>query len=52
MLLKKSEKITSEGIKRLNQNRNEAELWMCLMIKVKSDSVKKNIAQERGMLVP
>ena len=31
-------------------SRNNAQLWMCLMVKVKSDAVKNNIAQEPGML--
>ena len=26
--------------------------WMCLMVKVKSDALKDNIAQETGMLSP
>ena len=33
-------------------SRNNAQLWMCLMVKVKSDAVKNNIAQEPGMLGP
>ena len=28
------------------------QFWMCLLMKVKSDAVKKNIAQEPGMLNP
>ena len=32
-------------MKRPSQNRNYAQLWMCLVVKVKSDAVK-NIAQE------
>ena len=30
--------------KRLGQNGNVAQLWMCLEVKVKSDTVKTNIA--------
>ena len=41
-----------EGMKRLNQSGNNAHLWMCLVVKVKSDAVKNNIAQEPGMLGP
>ena len=33
-----------EGMKRLSQIRNSAQLWMCLMVKVKSDAVNSNIA--------
>ena len=50
MLLEKSREIAPEGMKRLSQSRNNAQLWMCLMVKVKSDAVKNNIAQEPGML--
>ena len=31
---------------------NNTQLWMQLVIEVKSDAVKSNIAQERGMLGP
>ena len=41
-----------ERMKRLAQNGNDTQLWMCLMVKVKSDDVKKNIAQEPEMLGP
>ena len=44
MLLEKSEKIAPEGIKRLNQSGSNAQLWMCLVVKVKSDAVKNSIA--------
>ena len=50
MLLEESRKIVPEGMKRLSQSRNNAQLWMCLVMQVKSDAVKKNIAQEPGML--
>ena len=52
MLLQKSREIAPERKKRLNQSKNNAQLWMCLGIKVKSDSVKKNGAQKSGMLGP
>ena len=40
MLLDKSREITAEGMKRLNQSRSNTQLWMCLVVKVKSDAVK------------
>ena len=36
----------------LGQSRSYAQLWMCLVVKVKSDAVKNNTAQEPGMLGP
>ena len=53
MLLRKSRGniiMASERIKLLGQSENNAQLWMCLEVKVKSDEVKNNIAQESGML--
>ena len=44
--------IASEGMKQLGQHRNDAQLWICLVVKAKSDAVKNNIAQEPGMLGP
>ena len=35
-----------------SQSENNAQLWMCLVVEVKSDAVKSNIAQEPGMLGP
>ena len=43
MLLEKIEEIAPEGMKRLSQKRNNAQLWMCLVVKVKSNAVKNNI---------
>ena len=43
--------IAPERIKRLGQTRNDAQLWMCLVVKVKSNAVN-NIAQEPRMLGP
>ena len=40
MLLEKSREIAPEGMKRLSQSGNNAQLWMCLMVKVKSDAIK------------
>ena len=51
MLLEKSGEITPEGTERLSQSRNNAHLWMCLMVKVKSNAVKNNIAGEPGIKV-
>ena len=39
-------------MKRLSKSRNDAQLWMCLVVEVKSNAVKNNIAQEHGMLDP
>ena len=39
-------------MKWLGQSGNDAQLWMCLVVKVKSDAVKNNTAQELGMLGP
>ena len=44
MLLEKSGEIAPEGMKRLSQSGNHVQLWMCLVVKVKSDAVKNNIA--------
>ena len=37
-------KIAPEGMKMLRQSGNNAQLWMCLVVKVKSNAVKNNIA--------
>ena len=44
MLPVKNGEIASEGIKRLGQSRNDAQLWIGLVVKVNSDAVKDNIA--------
>ena len=44
MLLEKSEEIAPGEMKRLSQRGNNAQLWMCLVVKVKSDVVKYDIA--------
>ena len=46
MLLGKSKEIATEGMKRLNQRGNDTQLWMYLVVNVKSDAVKNNIAQD------
>ena len=52
MLLEKSREIAPEGMKKLSQSGNKAQLWMCLVVKVKSDAVKNNIAKDPGTLGP
>ena len=52
MLLEKSGEIAPEGMKKLSQNRNNTQLWMCLVVKVKPDIIKNNMALESGMLGP
>ena len=37
-------KIAPERMKMLRQNGNNAQLWMCLVVQVKSDAVKYNTA--------
>ena len=43
MLLEKIGEIAPKGMKRLSQSENSAQLWICLVVKVKSDAVS-NIA--------
>ena len=52
MLLERSGEGPPERMKRLSQNGNEAQLWMCLVVKVKSYAVKNNTAEKPGMLGP
>ena len=44
MLLEKSGEIAPERMKWLSQSGNDAQLWMCLVMKVKFDVVKNSIA--------
>ena len=44
MLLEKSEEIAPKGMKRLSQSGNNAQLWMCLVVKIKSEAIKNNTA--------
>ena len=44
MLLVKSGETAPERMKRLSQSRNKAQVWMCLVVKIKSDAIKNNIA--------
>ena len=43
-LLEKSGEIAPDGMKRLSQNGNNVQLWVCLVAKVKFDAVKNNTA--------
>ena len=36
--------IAPERIKLLGQSGNDAQLWMCLLVRIMSDAVKNNIA--------
>ena len=47
-----SGEITPERMKGWSQSKNNAQLWVWLVMEVKSDAVKSNIAQEPGMLGP
>ena len=44
MLLEKSEEITPKRMKRQSQSGNNSQLWMCLVVKVKSNAVKNKVA--------
>jgi len=44
MLLEKSEEITPERMKRWSQSKNVTQLWMGLVMEVKSNAVNSNIA--------
>ena len=48
----KREETAPERIKRMSKRVNDAQLWMCLVVKVESDAVKNKIAKEPGMLDP
>ena len=37
---------------RNSSRKNAAQLWMCLVVKVKSSAIKNSIAQESGILGP
>ena len=43
MLLEKSEEITPERMKRQSQSENNAQLWMWLVMEVRSNAIKSNI---------
>ena len=46
--------IVPERMKQMGQGtlRKDTQLWMGVVVKIKSDAVKKNIALEHGMLCP
>ena len=44
MLLEISREITPESMKGRSQNKNNTQLWMGLVIEVRFDAVKSNIA--------
>ena len=50
--IEKSGEITPEKMKRWSQSENNAQLWMSLVMKVKSNAIKTNFEQEPGMLGP
>jgi len=52
ILLEKSVDITPERTKRWSQSKNNTQLWIRLVMEVKSSAVKNNIAYETGMLGP
>ena len=52
MLQEISGEIISERMKGWSQSKNNTQLWMLLVMEVKSDAVKNNIAEEPGMLGP
>ena len=41
-----------ERLKWLAKSGNNAQLWIYLVVKIKSDAIKNNIAEEPGMLGP
>ena len=52
MLLGKSREIAPERMKGQGQSTNNAQLWMRMVVKIKSDDINKNTASEPGMLGP
>ena len=44
--------IAPERLKQLGQSRNDAQLWMCLVAKVKSSASKNNAAQDMNLSKP
>ena len=43
MVLEKSGEIAPEGMERLSQSGNNAQLWIYLVVNVKSDTIKNDI---------
>ena len=52
MLLEIIGEITPEKMKEWSQSKNNTQLSMGLVIEARSDAVKSNIKEERGMLGP
>ena len=52
ILLEKRGEIAPEGMKRVSQSRNDARFCMCLVVKVKCDGVKNNVAEEPRKVGP
>ena len=52
MLLEMGREMTPERMKRQSQSKNNTQLWMWLMMEVKSGAVKSNTVYEPGMLGP
>ena len=44
MLLEKNRQIVPERMKRLSQNRINAQLWICLVVKVNSSAINNDTA--------
>ena len=44
--------ITPERMKRWHQHRNNAQFWMGLVMRVKSDVINNSISKESGTLIP
>ena len=42
MFLGKKRETDPERMKRLGQSRNDAQLWICLVVKIKADAIKNN----------
>ena len=42
MLLEKNREIAPEGMRKLNQSGNDAQLWMCLVVRKKFNAMKSN----------
>ena len=47
--MEKSRKILPVEIKRLSQSRNNAQLWMCLVVKVKFAAVRTILQRSRNV---
>ena len=48
----KSTEMAPEKDEEVSQSENDAQLWMCLVVKAKSNAVKNSVAQEPGLLGP